>query len=352
MMILFIGTLPPPVGGVAIWMSEIIKECGNSNIEYRIVDNGLKGKRAQSSGGNKKNIFSEIHRFLSINKNLRKEIKQCHPTVIHFNITCSPLGTVRDYFLIKGIKKHKIPVVLHCHCNVEYEIGKARFGLFFLKKLFNISSKIIVLNQNSKDYVFSLGYESVVVPNFIREEMVIDKKEIRNNLQTVIYAGHIRKTKGVIELIEAAKILPNIDFILAGTNIGDINIDDMIKNINNVSYIGQMDRTELFSKYKDVDAFIFPSYSEGFSISLLEAMAQGLPIVASNVGANYEMVENKGGVVFNEITPEVIFDAITKIFDQNIRKQMSSWNIEKVKEHYTNKVVFNQLIQIYEGLNE
>ena len=51
-------------------------------------------------------------------------------------------------------------------------------------------------------------------------------------------------------------------------------------------------------KYLDkADVFLFPSYTEGFSISLTEAMASGLPCIASDVGANQDMLENHGGIL-------------------------------------------------------
>ena len=96
--------------------------------------------------------------------------------------------------------------------------------------------------------------------------------------------------------------------------------------------------------------YLFPSHSEGFSIALVEAMARGLPVIASDVGSNRDMIENQGGVIIEVGNVEQIVQAIIKLQDSDERRRMSAWNINKAIKHYTVKAVCEKLIYIYESV--
>ena len=97
------------------------------------------------------------------------------------------------------------------------------------------------------------------------------------------------------------------------------------------------------------DIFLFPSYSEGFPNSVLEAMTYGLPIIATNVGALEDMIENKGGFLLKTLEITEIKEKIS-LLDTNfkLRFEMGKWNREKVKKYYLEEVVIKKILKIYE----
>jgi len=115
-------------------------------------------------------------------------------------------------------------------------------------------------------------------------------------------------------------------------------------NINNV---GIVDPECLKDILDDADIFLFPTYSEGFSNALLEAMARGLPIIATDVGANKDMIEEKGGIIIPTKDITSIVEAVKKLEDPQMRLNMSIWNIQKVKKYYTIDIVINHLEDVY-----
>lgn len=117
--------------------------------------------------------------------------------------------------------------------------------------------------------------------------------------------------------------------------------------------IGVLNKQEIRLLLSKSDLFIFLTYTEGFSISLLEAMAMGVPIITTDVGANYEMLENKGGfIVPIKSDISTINEKLDMIKDMKTREKMSNWNINKVLNHYTVDSVMKQLVNEYTKLLE
>ena len=115
---------------------------------------------------------------------------------------------------------------------------------------------------------------------------------------------------------------------------------------------GNLDAGAVREQLDMADVFLFPSYTEGFSNSLAEAMARGLPVITTKVGANVDMLENQGGVYVPVGNAEAIVEAINYLETPKIRREMSKWNIEKVKSSYCIESVMQRLVELYEDVIE
>ena len=85
-------------------------------------------------------------------------------------------------------------------------------------------------------------------------------------------------------------------------------------------------------------------------MALLEAMNIGLPVIATDVGANSDMIENKGGILVSSKNSQQIVEAINALNPESIRERMSNWNQQKVKKYYTIDKVMKRLDDIYKEL--
>ena len=162
-----------------------------------------------------------------------------------------------------------------------------------------------------------------------------------------MFTGRVSASKGAAEIFEIAKHFPDITFVLAGEVSKEISLSE---HSDNIVLAGVQEHKTVISYLDAADLFLFPSHTEGFSLALAEAMARGLPAVATDVGANAEMLNDQGGIVVAVGDVRAMKDAVLRLDDSSIREKMSLWNLKKVKEQYGTKQVMRMLIQAYENV--
>ena len=111
--------------------------------------------------------------------------------------------------------------------------------------------------------------------------------------------------------------------------------------------IGEIERAEICTKLSQNDIFLFPTYTEGFPLSILEAMSVGIPIITTKVGAIYDILEEDGAKYVDVGNVEQIIERIKELSEKVIRSRMGAWNKEKLNKYYSDKAVINQLNDIY-----
>lgn len=337
-----VSVMPPPSGGIATWTEKYVEHMRNRHIDIDFVDISLKGSRAKDFTS-KRRIIDELLRNRVIKKQITKMI-DAGVEVVHFNTSFSKWGKYRDALLIKRINKAKIPVIVHFHCDIRNQVEN-RIDLITCKSIMNNSDCSLVLNQKSHDFLSQYTKRLRVIPNFIENAHICEKHEIKTEIENALYVGHVQFSKGFLEIVELAKEYPQIAFKLVGTVKEEAKA---IETPNNLIFVGELDKKNVIKQLDESDVFIFPSHAEGFSISLLEAMSRGLPCLVSDVGANKEMIENKGGLVVDAKQPKDYAKSFSMMQDAFVRQQMSEWNIQKVRDNYTVDNVIDKLIKIYE----
>jgi len=124
-----------------------------------------------------------------------------------------------------------------------------------------------------------------------------------------LFLGSVILRKGVGQLFDAIRMLKNepVDFTFAGP-LG-VKIPDEISQLSNVRFLGPVDKATVERLYRASDVFLFPTLSDGFGLTQLEALGHGLPVIASaNCG---RVVEDRvNGLVLPEVSPETIAQAI------------------------------------------
>lgn len=348
MNLMLISPMPPPAGGIATWTKQYLENSKRFNLNVELVNTSLIGNRGIQVNSNR-SLISEVKRTYQIIKSTINKIKLNNIEIVHLNTSCSNYGILRDVLIASIIKRKKIPLVIHYRCNIEDQV-KNSVSERALKKLVKFASVNLVLNNESKRTIEKNSNNVMLVPNFIDEDFLIKKpKDIKNKVRNALFVGHVQRTKGIFEIIEVAIKFPEIEFQIIGP-IKDKEIINLAPK--NMNFLGEIIKEEIRDYMLNSDFFIFPTYTEGFSNALLEAMSVGLPIITTNVGANNEMLENKGGIVIPPKDIKALANSIDSIRGVNLRKKMSEFNIIKVSENYTINKVMEKYTTIYKHLKE
>lgn len=343
MRILLLSPLPPPAGGIATWTSLYLKSNQAKINHVDVVNTAVCGNRINNF--TKKNFFDEIIRAIKIINDTKRHLRAENYDIVHINTSCSMFGMIREYFCLKKIKNKKTKIIIHYHCDTNYMV-KGIFAEYVFKKLSKEGHKLFCLNSVSKMHIKELtNLESKIFPNFIDiRTLKFSDKKIGENVKNILYVGHITKAKGCDDIISVAKKMPNIKFKLIGYLSKEIQ---EIQATANTEYLGELSRDEVLNSMLKADLLLFPSHSEGFPNVVLEAMACGLPIIATPVGAIPDMIEDKGGILVNVGDTDKIIEAITKLEDTKIRKNISIWNKQKVEMNYLFNNVADRMFAEY-----
>lgn len=209
------------------------------------------------------------------------------------------------------------------------------------------------------DKVFSITpWEIPILKRYCEEEKIkvipngMDKilfKKIKNNQfkkknkikekYLVLFFGRLNPTKGPEKLAEAAinisKKRKDVAFVWVGPDEGKAEeVKKLIKPHKNMHYLGPISGKEKIAEmYQAANVYVLPSYREGLPLTLFEAMASGLPIVASPVnGIPFEMKEPDNGFFTEYGDVKAIEEKILKILDDpKLAKQIFQNNIKKSK---------------------
>ena len=330
-------------GGIAVWTEQYLSKCETHGIDCTLINTEIVGKRAIQAT-KKRNIADEIIRTRRIFKDLSICLK-ANFDVAHLNTSCGTFGLLRDYLIALRLKKRCIPLVTHYHCDIPYWVHNP-ISRRILGKLSKLSNRNLVLCENSRQYLKEqFGSESVKIPNFIEETLIRNSpKDIKQVPERILFVGRVEEAKGAVEMYELARRFPDLTFEFVGA------VSDQVaqwKKPDNVLLSGSVSHTKIIQYLDTADIFLFPSHSEGFSVALTEAMARGIPAIATDVGANRDMLSDGCGIVVPKGDIGAMEQAILQLLNAEKRGEASRKCVEKVRTHYTTDAVIALIKSMY-----
>lgn len=175
----------------------------------------------------------------------------------------------------------------------------------------------------------------------------------------LINVNRIEPEKGVNYLIEALpailKEIPDVKLILVGKGSDEGRIYSLIQKhglSGIIKHFRNVDDAQLFNYYALADLSVTPTLYEGLPLVILEAMAAGLPVVATETAENPQVVKHgKNGLLVPVANSNAIADAVIKLHDKNMLKKMGDCS-RKIIKNYDWKIVAKKAIVKYEELIE
>lgn len=340
-------------GGVANFYNYILPYLNESNFKFDLLEIG--------SAKNKKKLFYRLKDQLRFKIHLKYK-----PDLVFINPSIEIKSFLRDGLFVWQAKRKNLPVLVFFH-GWDHRFAKkvsTKFYWFF-KKTFAKADCFIVLASDFKKqlkewgikvpiYVLNTAVDDRLLKDFnIREKIERAKK---NKVLKVLFLARIEKEKGIFETIDAFNMLVlkklSVKLSIAGDGPALKEVKEYVNflHINQyVNFLGYVTGKKKIETFISHDIYCFPTYyGEGMPVSLLEAMAFGLPVVTRPVGGIKDFFENgKHGFLTNSKDPKILAELMEKILkNDHLFKSISLYNHQFVKKNFMASKVAEKLKNI------
>lgn len=332
---------------------ERINEFKNELIKKNIVFNELEFDRTPLSKGN-----------LRAYKKLKKLIDQNRFDLIHCH---TPIAAMFTRLAARGARKKGTKVIYTAHGFHFYKGAPILNWLAYYpieKWLARYTDTLITINKEDYErakskfrakrveYIPGVGidlekFSTVEIDRVLKRSQL----GLPEDAFVVLSVGELNKNKNHEVIIRSIAKVNNfrIHYIICGQG----QLDGHLRNLSKES--GIENQVHLLGFRKDIpeickvsDLFAFPSYREGLSVALMEAMANGLPVVCSNIRGNSDLIEDgKGGYLVEPADVEGFAKYIKGLIeDSRLRSEFGDFNHKKI-ENYSIENVLKEIEEIY-----
>lgn len=247
------------------------------------------------------------------------------------------------------------------------KLPKVIFDAFkkYVIKFYQSADALVVVNPIFIEELakYDIDREKIFyIPNYVSkdtfykesEEKILQTKKsygISLEKKIILGVGQVQTRKGVLDFVEVAKSMPDVQFVwCGGFSFGSIT--DGYKELKeivddppaNVIFLGIIPREEMNDIYNIADVLFVPSYNELFPMSILEAVNSGVPLLLRNLDLYEDILFHK----YLEANDNASFSAKIQqlLTDDDLYEKYSKLSIE-ISEHYSKENVYNQWEEFY-----
>jgi glycosyltransferase involved in cell wall biosynthesis len=348
---------PPHLGGMENVAEQIAEGFVDKGYAVSVYTSDIGNAR-----GTSRNAKSQVHYL--------KSIEVAHTPImfsLFFRLLALPRHSLMHLHVAQAfspeivymISKLKgIPYIAHIHLDVDasgpFGFLLAPYKKLFLKRVLKSAAKIICVSEGQKKLIasrYGLPLEAfVVMPNGVVEDYFIGGKTSENALPHLLFVGRLAAQKNLPLLIEAvAQMQTSVYLDIVGEGELRESIEALIRKyeLHNVKLHGKKVGRELIELYRSADIFVLPSFKEaGVSLSMLEALAAGLPVVASDLPEVRDSL-NECGVLIQDPTAINYANALDALLsDKDTLRRLSALSVQKARS-YSWKNLLNSIEDVY-----
>ncbi|WP_157931995.1 glycosyltransferase [Methanobacterium subterraneum] len=199
----------------------------------------------------------------------------------------------------------------------------------------------LMVNDETKVFVLRNGVDTSRF-NPARNRSLRDNFGINDDDVLILFVGYLDKFKGIFELINAFYEIngenKNVKLMMVGVGPRKGELVNILTGLdinNEVIFTGRVEPQKIHKFYQAADIFTLPSYTEGLPVSVLEAMACELPVVATTVGGVPEIITDglNGFLVSPKNEKDLIKKLVALVNNENLRKEFGKNSLEKLNEN-------------------
>lgn len=302
-----------------------------------------------------KKTFTAIKEIRKIVNDGGYDIVHCHTPVASL---CARLGC-------KKLRKNGVKVVYTAHGFHFYKgAPKKNWLIYYTIEKFCSKYTDVLITINKEDYALAqkkfkkpdIRYVPGVgidVEKFKNAQVdTLSKREeisVPQNATLLLSVGELNENKNHATVIKALSRIKNdnLYYVIAGRGDKKEELTNLISELgltNRVRLLGY--RQDVLELYKTADIFIHPSFREGLPVSVMEALASGLPVICSNIRGNVDLVDHTCGKTFNPFSVTECVGSIEQVVAELAGYQVSDDKIYS----FSDITINNRVIEIYDEL--
>jgi glycosyltransferase involved in cell wall biosynthesis len=250
-------------------------------------------------------------------------------------------------FTAKARKGEKL--VIHVHGTDFNLMRKSRLLRRISIGILRKADGIICVSNEQEQVIKRLVNCPVTVESMGVDLSLFNAKPKEEFNKKVLFVGRITQAKGVDHIVAAARIMPDWNFTIVGDGPYLPQLKEGAAGLLNMAFSGAVANHELPKYYHEADLFLLPSQREGMPVSIIESLACGTPVIATDVGQISELIINgENGQLIDE-SAESIEVALNSIATQGTWQQMSRNAAGSVSDRDMNEVA-KRISSFMEGL--
>jgi len=343
---------------------EVIFACKDLGIFGKIEQEGFNGYRIHID--RKINVLSNIKSIIEIYKILKKEkvdILHVHtPIAAALGRVAAKLTgikyvfyTVHGFYVDNPIFYYVEKILTRCFTYHAFTVNQEDYN-FAINNSFIWDGKITIINSVGIDTgKFNPAKFTTADRLQMRSSLNIDGSDI-----TIGFIGRLVREKGIFDLVKAFRDIAHKYQNLKLLIIGPSDLDERDKSTNDglkkIITENKLDNKVIFTGYREdipellsaIDIFVLPSYREGMPVSLLEAMAMEIPVVATNIRGCKEEVNDECGILYDKGDIEGLKSALSCLVeDRELRQKMGKKGRQRVVQMFNEEESIRKQLDVY-----
>ena len=278
--------------------------------------------------------------------------------VVHIHTALVPAVTLmRAGLLADAARARGKPVILHVHSGWVERWLTTPARRTYARTLLAGANRIVTMSNPSADALAAtVGRGKVTVLDNWVDLRAFSPAPETDRVPRILFAGLLTPRKGLGDLLRACAALASggVDhelLIAGGTPDEGSRAEDDVRRIDSPTarYLGALPHEMMPALYHDADIFCLPSWFEAMPLSILEAMAAGLPVVATNVGDIPRLVEDGvTGLLVPPNDPAALAQALRELaVDPERRRQMGKAGRRRVEERFDGSATLRSIDGLY-----
>lgn len=349
--LLIVGPLPPPFGGVQLMIDMQRRSSLAREFDIHIVDTSKRRLRITTD---RPTLQTPLY-FLRDFRRVAIALARIRPAVVLVH-AAADLSFLRDWAMMIAARASGARVVCHYHgtLHARFPSCETRAGRMIGRALMAAAQRVVVLSPTYRREMSAAWQRSTVSwsPNTVDVPLYRDMPAdtaapwLQPGERGVLFVGRLSAPKGIHDLFKAIPLVlaqyPQTRFVMVGVAENEASETALraeaarLGIAGKISFLGALDGREKAAAFVTSRLIVVPSWTEAFPLVIPEAMAAGLPVIATAVGAIPDFITDcDDGFLIMPKDSRALADRICRVLgDEALRLRMSNHVRERAAREF------------------